>query len=69
MATFAQVNKYGFIETPYRKVENGKVTDTVTYISAIEEGRYTIAQANAQIDKNNVFTGELFQSEKLVILD
>ncbi len=59
LATFAQVNKYGFIETPYRKVEKGKVTDTVLYISAIEEGRYTIAQANAQLDKNNCFTGEL----------
>ena len=64
LATFAQVNKYGFIETPYRKVENGKVTDTVVYISAIEEGRYTIAQANAQLDKNNVFTGELIPVRK-----
>ena len=64
LATFAQVNKYGFIETPYRKVESGKVTDTVTYISAIEEGRYTIAQANAQIDSNNAFTGELIPVRK-----
>ena len=64
LATFAQINKYGFIETPYRKVENGKVTDTVSYISAIEEGRYTIAQANAQLDKNNVFSGELIPVRK-----
>ncbi len=64
LATFAQVNKYGFIETPYRKVENGKVTDTVTYVSAIEEGRFTIAQANAQIDSNNAFTGELIPVRK-----
>ena len=64
LATFAQVNKYGFIETPYRKVEKGKVSDTVLYVSAIEEGRYTIAQANAQLDKNNVFTGELIPVRK-----
>ena len=44
LATFAQVNKYGFIETPYREVKNGVVTETVLYISAIEEGRYTSAQ-------------------------
>ena len=64
LATFAQINKYGFIETPYRKVENGKVTDIVSYVSAIEEGRYTIAQANAQLDKNNLFSGELIPVRK-----
>ncbi len=64
LATFAQVNKYGFIETPYRKVEKGVVSDTVVYVSAIEEGRYTIAQANAQLDKNNAFTGELIPVRK-----
>ena len=51
------MNQYGFIETPYRAVVKGKVQDEVRYISAMEEGRYTIAQANAQLDKNNKFIG------------
>ena len=59
LATFARVNKYGFIESPYRKVANGKVTDDVVYLSAMEEGRYTIAQANAIIDRHGRFTDEL----------
>ena len=59
LATYARVNQYGFIETPYRNVENGKVTDEVVYHSAIEEGHYTIAQANAPLDKNSKFTEEL----------
>ena len=49
LATHARVNKYGFIESPYRKVEDGKLTDKVVYISAMEEARYSIAQANAEI--------------------
>jgi DNA-directed RNA polymerase subunit beta len=59
LATFARVNQYGFIETPYRTVENGKVTDEVVYHSAIEEGQFTIAQANALLDKNGQFEEEL----------
>ena len=59
LATFAKINRYGFIETPYRKVVDGKVTTEVRYISAMEEGRYTIAQANAELDKSNKFVGEL----------
>ncbi|MGB1867601.1 MAG: DNA-directed RNA polymerase subunit beta, partial [Candidatus Puniceispirillaceae bacterium] len=59
LATHAKINRYGFIETPYRKVVDGKVTNEVRYISAMEEGRYTIAQANAELDKNNKFVGEL----------
>ena len=59
LATFAQINRYGFIETPYRSVKNGKVTDEVTYISAMDEGRFTIAQANAELDKSGKFVGEL----------
>ena len=59
LATYAQINRYGFIETPYRKVVEGKVTDEVRYISAMEEGRYTIAQANAELDNKGVFVGEL----------
>ena len=47
LATYARVNKYGFVETPYRKVKDGRVTDEVNYLSAMEEGRYTVAQANA----------------------
>jgi len=59
LATFAKINRYGFIETPYRKVVDGKVTDEVRYISAMEEGRYTIAQANAELDSSGSFVGEL----------
>ncbi len=59
LATYARVNKYGFIETPYREVKDGKVTDEVVYLSAMEEGRYTIAQANSPIDKNSKFADEL----------
>ncbi len=64
MATFARVNKYGFIESPYRKVLNSKVTDEVVYLSAIEEGRYIIAQANADLDDNGNFTAELVSCRK-----
>ena len=59
LATFSRVNKYGFIETPYRKVKDSKVTDEVVYLSAMEEGRYFIAQANAQLDANEGFVNEL----------
>ncbi|MDG2270134.1 MAG: DNA-directed RNA polymerase subunit beta, partial [Alphaproteobacteria bacterium] len=59
LATYARVNQYGFIETPYRSVDNGKVTDDVVYHSAIEEGQFTIAQANAVLDKNGKFEEEL----------
>ena len=59
LATYARVNQYGFIETPYRVVNNGKVTDDVTYLSAIEEGQYTVAQANSELDRNSKFVEEL----------
>lgn len=59
MATYARINKYGFIESPYRKVENSRVTDQVVYLSAIEEGKYKIAQANAAIDDNGQLLEEL----------
>ena len=59
LATFSQVNQYGFIETPYRKVVNGKVTDEVIYISAMDEGRHTIAQANAKLDAKGKFVEDL----------
>src|SRR6059058_3975575 len=56
LATFARVNKYGFIETPFRRVREGRVTDEVTYLSAMEEGRYTVAQANVPLDPKGRFT-------------
>jgi DNA-directed RNA polymerase beta subunit len=64
LATFAVVNKYGFIETPYRKVEKGKVTNDVFYLSAIEEGRYTIAQANAEVSEKGIFETDLVSCRK-----
>ena len=59
LATFARVNQYGFIESPYRRVENGKVTDEVVYMSAMEEAKWTIAQANSQLDKSGKFLNDL----------
>jgi DNA-directed RNA polymerase subunit beta len=56
LATYARVNEYGFIETPYRKVVNGRVTDEVRYFAADEEEEHVIAQANAQIDEKGNFT-------------
>jgi DNA-directed RNA polymerase subunit beta len=59
LATFARVNKYGFIESPYRKVADGRVTDDVVYLSAMEESKYTVAQANAELDANGKFVNDL----------
>ncbi|MDW8341289.1 MAG: DNA-directed RNA polymerase subunit beta, partial [Geminicoccaceae bacterium] len=59
LATYARINKYGFIESPYRRVVDGRVTDEVVYLSAMEEGRYTIAQANSELDENRRLKGEL----------
>ncbi len=59
LATYARVNKYGFIETPYRTVSNGKVSKDVVYLSAIEEGKHFIAQANVALTKDNKFAEEL----------
>src|SRR5687767_1827416 len=59
LATFARVNKYGFIESPYRKVEDGRVTDEVVYLSAMEEAKFTVAQANAPLDGKGRFVNEL----------
>ncbi|WP_149140208.1 DNA-directed RNA polymerase subunit beta [Gemmobacter caeruleus] len=64
LATFARVNKYGFIETPYRKVVDGKVTDDVVYMSATEEMRHTVAQANAAQDGEGRFQDDLISSRK-----
>jgi len=59
LATFARVNQYGFIESPYRKLDKGIVTNEVVYLSAMDEGRYTIAQANARLDSKNRLADEL----------
>jgi DNA-directed RNA polymerase subunit beta len=59
LATYARVNKYGFIETPYRKVVGGKVTNEVKYLSAIEESKYNIAQANVSLTKEGKFADDM----------
>jgi len=58
LSTYARVNEFGFIETPYREAENGKVKTTIEYLSALDEEDYPIAQANAPIDKNGSFLGD-----------
>ncbi|WP_153099206.1 DNA-directed RNA polymerase subunit beta [Paraburkholderia hayleyella] len=64
LALYAHLNEYGFLETPYRKVTDGKVTDQIDYLSAIEEGRYVIAQANAAVAENGTLTDELVSSRE-----
>ncbi|BAF86885.1 MULTISPECIES: DNA-directed RNA polymerase subunit beta [Azorhizobium] len=59
LATFARVNKYGFIEAPYRRVVDGRVTDEVVYLSAMEEGKYYVAQANVPLDTDGRFQEDL----------
>ncbi len=59
LATYSQTNEYGFLETPYRRVENGKVTDKIDYLSAIDEAEYVIAQASAPLTDKNEFATEL----------
>ena len=59
LATFARTNEYGFLETPYRRVVDGKVTDEIDYLSAIEEGKFVIAQANATVNDKGQLVDEL----------
>ena len=59
LALYARTNEYGFIETPYRRVKDDKVTKDIEFLSAIEEGKYVIAQANAELDKGGHFVDEL----------
>ena len=59
LSVYARVNEYGFLETPYREVKNGKISEDIKFVSAIEEGEFVIAQASAKFDKNNKFTEEL----------
>src|SRR5204862_4868116 len=58
MSTFARINEFGFIETPYRKVTNGRVTDDIDYLTGDKEENYLVAQANAAVDGRGHFTGE-----------
>jgi DNA-directed RNA polymerase subunit beta len=62
LALYARLNEYGFIETPYRRVIDSKVTNQIDYLSAIEEGKYVIAQANTVLDKDGKLTGELISA-------
>ena len=64
LSTFARVNKYGFIETPYRVVTDNKVTDEVIYLSAMEEQKHTVAQASAELDENGGFVEELVSARQ-----
>ena len=64
LSTFARVNKYGFIESPYRRVENGKVTSEVIYMSAMEEAKYTVAQANSELNDKGGFVNNLVSCRK-----
>jgi DNA-directed RNA polymerase subunit beta len=64
LATFARVNQYGFIESPYRRVDKGHVGDEVVYLSAMEEGKYTIAQANAQFDQKGKLVDDLISCRR-----
>jgi len=64
LALYARLNEYGFLETPYRKVENSKLTDQVDYLSAIEEGKYVVAQANAVVDAEGNLIDELVSARE-----
>ncbi|TXT25494.1 MAG: DNA-directed RNA polymerase subunit beta [Gallionellaceae bacterium] len=64
LALYARTNSYGFIETPYRRVSKGKAMDEVDYLSAIEEGKFTIAQANAELDKKGKFVNDIVSSRQ-----
>ncbi len=64
LALYARLNEYGFIETPYRRVVDGKVTNQIDYLSAIEEGKYVIAQANATLDAEGRLTGDLISARE-----
>ena len=59
LSTYAKINKYGFIESPYKRVKNAIVEDKIEYLSAMEETKYTIAQANSKVDKNGKITEDL----------
>jgi len=62
LSTYARVNEFGFVETPYRRVKDGRVTDEIVYLSALEEEEHTIAQANAPLDGKGHFTADLISA-------
>ncbi len=64
LSTYSKINKYGFIESPYRKVVSGVVQEKIEYLSAMEETKFTIAQANSKVDKNGKFTEDLVSSRQ-----
>jgi len=64
LATYARVNKFGFLETPYRKAKGGKITNIIEYLSADVEDRYTIAQANAPLNPNGAFAKDVIKARK-----
>ncbi len=64
LASYSRINKYGFIETPYRIVNSGKVSDKVIYLSAIDEEDFVIAQANAEVDSKGKFTNQIVSCRK-----
>ncbi len=64
LALYSRINPYGFIETPYSKVTKSRMTDTVEYLSAIEEGKFTIAQANAELDNKGKFVNDVISSRQ-----
>ena len=64
LSTYSKINKYGFIESPYKKVIEGVVQDKIEYLSAMEETKYTIAQANSKVDKNGKFIEDLVSSRQ-----
>ncbi len=64
LSTYARINEFGFIETPYRKVINGRVTDEIVFLTALEEEQFVIAQANAELDKQNRFVKDRVSARK-----
>ena len=64
LATYSRVNKFGYIESPYKKVDDGKVTSEIKYLSAIEEEKFTIAQANSKVDNKSSLSEEFIASRK-----
>ena len=64
LSTYARTNEFGFIETPYRKVVNGRVTDDIEFLTALKEEKFVIAQANAEIDRNGRFAQERVSARK-----
>ena len=67
LATYARVNEYGFIETPYLRVKNGKVTNEIVYLDAAQEANEVIADAGAKVDENGAFVDSRQRDRKSVV--